>query len=165
MTLATHAVVGAAIASSMPNHPVTGFALAFASHFVLDAIPHWDYPLASHTTSTANRMNEDMIINKSFFIDLTKIGFDMLCGILFSLLLFTLHGPHLFWIPMIGVLGAVLPDALQFIYWKWRHQPLIALQKFHLWIHAKNDLNDKPAAGIPFQIALIVLVVLASKAL
>jgi hypothetical protein len=163
MTLTTHAVVGAAIASSMPNHLVFGFVLAFASHFVLDAIPHWDYRLSSHKTGGNDRMNDDMIMNKNFFIDLTKIGLDILCGTLLALLVFTLYNPHLFWIPLIGVFGAILPDALQFVYWKWRHQPLIALQRFHLWIHAKSDFNDKPVAGIPFQIAVIVLVILVSK--
>src|ERR1035437_1319913 len=152
MTLTTHAVVGAAIAASMPNHPVVGFALAFASHFVLDAIPHWDYPLSSQKTDNVNRLNDDMIINKNFFIDLLKIGIDMSCGILLVLFFFTLHSPHLFWIPMIGVAGAVLPDALQFVYFKWRHQPLIALQRFHFWIHAKHRLDDKPLIGILLQI-------------
>jgi hypothetical protein len=160
MTLTTHAVVGAAIASSMPNYPVVGLILAFASHFVLDAIPHWDYPLSSQKTDNVNHMNDDMVINKDFFIDLLKIGTDMSCGVLLALLLFTLHGPHLFWIPMIGVFGAVLPDALQFAYFKWRREPLIALQRFHLWIHAKRDFDNKPLVGIPFQIAIMVLVVL-----
>jgi hypothetical protein len=39
MILTTHAVVGAALASFVPSHPVTAFAMGFASHFVLDAIP------------------------------------------------------------------------------------------------------------------------------
>jgi hypothetical protein len=163
MTLTTHAVVGAAIVTSMPNHPVFGFILAFASHFALDAIPHWDYRLSSQKTGSSNRMDDDMIMNKNFFIDLLKIGLDFLCGILLALLFFTLYSPHLFWIPILGVLGAVLPDALQFVYFKWRHQPLIALQRFHLWIHAKSDFNHKPLIGIPLQIVLIVIVIFISK--
>ena len=77
MTLTTHAVVGAAIATSMPNHPVIGFTLAFASHFVLDAIPHWDYKLSSQKTDNVNSLNDYMIIDRNFFIDLLKIGIDM----------------------------------------------------------------------------------------
>jgi hypothetical protein len=159
MTLTAHAVVGAAIASSIPNHPILGFTLAFASHFILDAIPHWDYPLSSRKTDNVNSLDDDMTIDKSFFVDLLKIGADMSCGIVLALLLFTLHGPHLFLIPMIGALGAVLPDALQFAYFKWRHQPLVSLQRFHIWIHAEQDFNDKPFIGIPFQIAIIILIV------
>ena len=91
MTLTTHAIIGAAIAASMPNYPVVGFVLAFASHFVLDAIPHWDYKLSSQKTDGKDRMNDDMIINKDFFIDLSKIGLDMLCGVLLALFFFTLY--------------------------------------------------------------------------
>ena len=47
MILSTHAIVGAAIASFLPSHPTTAFVLGFGSHFVLDAIPHWDYPIKS----------------------------------------------------------------------------------------------------------------------
>jgi len=157
MTLATHAVVGAAIASAMPNYPVLGFVLAFASHFVLDAIPHWDYPLSSMKKDSSDRMNDDMILNKNFIADLSKIGLDVLCGILLVLLFFTVCGPHLFWVPIIGVFGAVLPDALQFAYWKWRREPLKSLQRFHLWIHARRNLNDKPLLGISSQVAIIIL--------
>ena len=36
-----HAVVGAAIASKIPN-PFIAIPLAFASHFILDMTPHWN---------------------------------------------------------------------------------------------------------------------------
>jgi hypothetical protein len=163
MTLTTHAIVGAAIAASMPNHPVIGFTLAFASHFILDAIPHWDYKLSSQKTDGVNPLNDDMIINKDFFVDLSKIGLDAGCGILLVLLVFTLYSPHLFWIPLVGVFGAILPDALQFVYFKWRHQPLTSLQRFHIWIHAKHRLDDKPFVGVLLQIALIAIVIFISK--
>jgi len=68
----------------------------------------------------------------------------MSCGILLVLFLFTLYNPHLFWIPMAGAAGAVLPDALQFAYFKWRHQPLIALQRFHLGSTPSRILTKNP---------------------
>jgi len=163
MTLTTHAVVGAAIAASMPNHPILGFTLAFASHFVLDVIPHWDYPLLSYTRDNGNRLNDDMILNKNFLVDLSRIGLDMFSGILLVLVFFTLTSPHLFWIPFIGVCGAVIPDALQFAYWKCRREPLTTLQRFHIWVDPEKGLHDKPLIGIPFQIAVIVLVIFISK--
>ena len=45
---APHAVVGAAIAASIPN-PYIGIPLAFASHFVLDKVPHWNPHLNTET--------------------------------------------------------------------------------------------------------------------
>ncbi len=168
MTLTTHAVIGAAMASTMPTHPVIGFTLAFASHFLLDAIPHWDYPLNSYKADNENHLNDDMPINKGFFIDLSKIGVDMLCGILLVLIFFgfkdgTISATNITWVPFIGLVGGVLPDALQFVYWKWRHQPLIALQKFHLCIHAKSDFNGKPLIGVPFQMVVILVGVVVAK--
>jgi hypothetical protein len=42
MTATAHALVSAAIAASIPN-PAISISLAFVSHFVMDAIPHWDF--------------------------------------------------------------------------------------------------------------------------
>lgn len=41
MTATAHALVGAAIATKVVN-PILGFPLALISHFMMDAIPHWD---------------------------------------------------------------------------------------------------------------------------
>ncbi|MDR3558213.1 MAG: hypothetical protein P4L61_01645 [Candidatus Pacebacteria bacterium] len=166
MTLTTHAIAGAAIAASMPHHLIIGFALAFASHFVLDAIPHWDYQLRSYKKDETNRLNDDMPINRDFFIDLLHIGIDMSCGIIIVLLFFTLSGAQLFWAPFVGVFGGVLPDALQFAYWKWRHEPLTSLQRFHIWVdHPERNLHHKPLVGVPFQIAVAVIIIAASRLL
>ena len=56
MTLATHAVVGAAAASLIPTHPFLGFIAGFVSHFAIDAIPHWEYSLASAKIDKDNLM-------------------------------------------------------------------------------------------------------------
>lgn len=41
MTSTAHAIVASAIALKFPD-PVTAVSLSFASHFVMDLIPHWD---------------------------------------------------------------------------------------------------------------------------
>ncbi|MBI4058354.1 hypothetical protein HY408_01170 [Candidatus Gottesmanbacteria bacterium] len=41
MTSISHALIGAAIASKIPNPYLAG-TLAFATHFLCDMIPHWD---------------------------------------------------------------------------------------------------------------------------
>jgi len=43
-----HVAVGAAIASKIPN-PLIAVPLAFASHFVLDAVPHWNPHIVTET--------------------------------------------------------------------------------------------------------------------
>ena len=55
MILTTHAIVGGALASLFPTHPITAIAAGFASHFVIDAIPHWDYPLQSISVAPGRR--------------------------------------------------------------------------------------------------------------
>jgi len=42
MTATAHALVSAAIAAAIPN-PAISISLAFVSHFVMDAVPHWDF--------------------------------------------------------------------------------------------------------------------------
>jgi hypothetical protein len=47
MILSTHANFGGTIASLFPSEPLFAVVAGFASHFAIDAIPHWDYPLRS----------------------------------------------------------------------------------------------------------------------
>ena len=75
MILSTHAVVGGTIASLFPTHPILVATLSFASHFVIDAIPHWDYPLKSISVKP-NANNWALKINRRLFRDLALIGFD-----------------------------------------------------------------------------------------
>lgn len=154
MTLTTHAVIGAAITSVMPQHLVLGFSLALASHYLCDAIPHWDYSISDSSDKQNKKLN---------FMDLLKIGFDISLGILLALYFFTLSNSNLFWIPLIGVIGGTLPDALQFVYWKFSHQPITFFQNLHNFFHSKYDLNNKPLIGITIQTLIITIVIIIFK--
>jgi hypothetical protein len=163
MTLTTHAIVGAAVASVVPTHPVLAFSLGFCSHFLVDMIPHWDYELGSFEQDEKNPLDCDMKIGRSFFVDLCKIGADFLLGFVLVFLFFgALGNQTLDTVLFFGALGAVTPDALQFLYFKWKHQPLTALQKFHLKI--QHHLENNHFLGRLIQISLIVAVVLLEKA-
>lgn len=142
MTLATHAIAGAALATTMPTRPVLVFAAGFASHFLLDAIPHWDYPL-----------DNGMFVGRPVYLDLIKIAGDGLLGLVVSWLLF--HS----WVGMIAALGAILPDALQFAYFKLRGPILTPLQRFHMWIHTDHRLKNRPMVGVFSQVLLVILIV------
>jgi len=161
MTLTTHAVTGAALAALMPNHPVIGFVAGFASHFILDAIPHWDYRLSSFKQDRANRLNNDMLINADFLRDLVKIGTDFALGFILSVLLFVIFWHFSLLAILCGAFGGMLPDGLQFVYMKWRHEPFVTLQKFHIWIHSSDErLLGRPLLGICIQAAFAGLVIL-----
>ncbi len=165
MTLCTHAVVGAAVASVVPSHPVLAFTLAFASHFAMDAIPHWHYPVATIEHDKENPLNNDMHITRQFLFDVIKIGFDALLGVVVAyLFLQPFHEPLRLSI-LVGAIAGILPDPLQFVYWKFRHEPIATLQRFHIWMHAKIDLNDDARLGITLQAMLMSVAVLLAKLL
>jgi hypothetical protein len=138
MTLAQHAVVGASLASFIPNQPATAFAIGFLSHFLLDAIPHWDYDLKSRIENEHNPMNIDMVLNYNFLTDILKIGFDAIIGLILSYFIFIYYLKISVIVILAGSIGGMLPDALQFVYMKWKHEPLTSLQKFHIWVHSKR---------------------------
>lgn len=165
MILAAHAIAGAALGRCSQN-PAVSFTLGFASHFVLDAIPHWQYKLNSRIYDE-DPTREDMAFNKDFVRDISLIGLD--CFIGFSLSVFLFQGwtglnnlslPILF-----GSLGGVFPDALQFLFWKFKEEPLLAIQKFHQWAHAKKNFAYDSRAGFFLQIAVVASIVLVSKIL
>ncbi len=156
MVLSTHALIGSALATLIPTYPVAGFLLAVASHFATDAIPHWDYKLRSLKDDEANFLNSEIQVNsKSFIIDLTKIGFDILLGLVLSVLIWNYFFNLSFTIILLGVLGGVLPDFLQFTYFRFKCEPLTSLQKFHHWIHSHIHLRGKYIIG-PILQALLV---------
>ncbi len=161
MILATHAIIGGAIGKLLPNHPILAFTLGFASHFVADAIPHWHYPLFSAKIDKKDPMNNDMLFNKWFVVDLFNIGIDCLLGIAVAVVF--LHPPIALDASLVsilaGAIGAVIPDALQFVFWKLPDRPLRALQRFHIWIHSKTDIDAYHLSGIAMQAALAALII------
>lgn len=158
MVLATHAVVGATVASFFPNNPILAFVFAFISHLLLDTIPHWEYEIFSLKKDPDNGLNNDMILGKKFIIDLIRIGTDALIGLAISLILF-LYISHqtTLSIILIGVIAGILPDPLQFVYMKTKHKALHPLQKFHHKIHGKK-LEIHPIIGASLQIMIVVII-------
>lgn len=157
MTLGTHAIVGASVASLVPAHPVLAFILGFASHFVLDAIPHWDYSLRSLEKGKGGRLDVDMVLNKAFVGDLVRISFDALLGLSIALIAFR-DAEAFPYVILLGAFAAMLPDALQFAYFKWKREPLRSLQRFHMFIHAEGRIHDA-ARGILLQLVVVIVAI------
>ena len=158
MVLSTHAIIGSALATLMPTFPLAGLALAGVSHFATDAIPHWDYQLRSKSDDESNFLNDDMRASgRDFLIDLTKIGFDLALGFGLSFLIWGWW----FGLPLMSILlgafGGVLPDFLQFAYFKIRREPLTSLQRFHHFIHAKLRLTGRFVLGPILQVFLVII--------
>ncbi len=157
MTLGTHAIVGASVASLVPTNPLLAFILGFASHFLLDAIPHWDYKLYSLERKNGDKMQTYMHFNRFFLFDFARIGFDALLGLFVAFIAFR-DSSAFPYIILVGATGAMLPDALQFVYFKWKKEPVRSLQRFHGWIHAERRIYD-PLRGIVFQILVVIVAI------
>jgi hypothetical protein len=166
MMLTTHALAGAAAAALIPAHPVAGFAAGFASHFVLDAIPHWNFkPSSIRNPDDLDRI--DMPFSRQFWKDVVVIGADGLLGLVLALTFFA-HDAVTTAAVLAGAAGGILPDALQFVYFKFKKEPLVSLQKFHKGIQNTDKtrfLQARPVLGMVLQVLLLAAVVAAHPAL
>ncbi len=167
MVLGTHAVVGGILGAVSRANPVLSFCIGFISHFLLDAIPHWDYKLYSSTKQKAeDPLDGDMVLGKGFVRDLISIGLDISIGIVVLAFLFWngyLGSEGLRNSIIWGAIGGVVPDFLQFAYMKIRRQPLISLQRFHIFIHTDVRLRERFIVGPLLQIALILVILLGVR--
>lgn len=102
MILSVHLLAGAAISSKARNYWAI-FILALLSHFILDAIPHWEY--AGLGTN----------ISGDFFMAVTvKALLDILVGV--SIICWLFKSSKLIQPALWGAFFALLPDGLIFIY-------------------------------------------------
>jgi hypothetical protein len=136
MTLTTHAIVGAAAASLIPAYPVAGFILAFASHFAIDAIPHWDEGHYLHSTKKDETRPFARTVHggKDLIHDLCMVGGDSLIGFLLSVAILCGLFHVSVYIVLLGAFAAQVPDGLQFIYFIFKPKFMNPLQRFHAGI-------------------------------
>jgi hypothetical protein len=153
MILSTHAVVGGAIASLVPSDPILAAAAGFVSHFAIDAIPHWDYPLRSISVGKGAD-NRRLKVNRAVMIDLISIAVDSCAGLAVAIWLFAT--PASAWVIALGAVAAMVPDPLQFVHSIYPLEPLVSFQRFHGWTHSKRKLAWK--LGVSSQIAFAAVV-------
>lgn len=159
MILTPHAIIGAAVSNIFPNHPEVGFILAYLSHYAMDAVPHNHYKINSFIVDKNDI--SPVLNNKKTIIQLLSIIFDFLAGTIIAVMIFSRDWHSLF-ITLIGVAGGVMPDFFQFLYFKYKKQPFISLQKFHKIFEHKPDLDDRPITGTLIQILVVMLFVFFS---
>lgn len=131
MILTPHILVGAAIASKIPN--IWGLILAFLSHFILDAIPHWEYSIKGIQKTKKNQ----------FLKDVLKVELDFCLGVfIFSFLAMDLSPIRVIY-GLLGIAAAVLPDGLMFFYYISGKRWFKNLGRFHHFIHIKRQKTKK----------------------
>jgi len=130
MILTPHILVGAAIGSQIPS-PFLAFVASFVGHYFLEALPHYEY-------NVSRLKDKQFKFDKASLLPLAKIGLDVFTGA--ALALWLVLGKSFSSSAMSGMLGAVLPDGLLFLYW---HFPQPALKFFEVPHRALHIFKDK----------------------
>lgn len=167
MTLTTHAMVGAAAASLFPSNPVLAFTAGFCSHFCIDALPHWDYKLLSkqEPMEIKDKLEENMNVHsKEFIFDLFRVGGDAVLGTILAVFIFSLWLFHLpLWLVVLGAWAGILPDPLQFVYFRLKPAFMTPLQRFHIWVQKGKSIHPPAWLGLSYQALLVVVIIAIVK--
>ena len=161
MILASHIIISGLLGATTQNYFLAAV-FGFVSHYIIDAIPHWDSYLSPEFKIRAEIKDGSFIKEKFFWKEISKIAIDILIGlILLFIFLQNLNFVSIIAV-FISVFFSVLPDALQFLYWITKWQSLkwnIDLHDFiHNAIHKKIEQGFWP--GMAIQVATIGIVFL-----
>lgn len=133
MLITPHLLAGAALGGLM-NNPVVAFGLGLASHFVLDAIPHFEQ--GTYRAGLAPNLKPEEVQIKT--IDYVLAGLDFIIGI-FILYFFLKNNFFTHQNIIFGAAGAFLPDLIDNVpFWNKVLRPLPffkQLHRFHNGIH------------------------------
>lgn len=157
MTLATHIIIAAAATKPIASaHPIMIFAVAMVTHYLSDAIPHWDYSLSSIDSEVRHEERAWKFGDATFLRDIRNIALD---GLLGTLLVALIAQPSSFneilWL-LFTAAGSVLPDFLQGVYYTRRADFLRIIHHFHGFMHSKISLGPYPVIGIPLQAVIFL---------
>lgn len=148
MTASGHAVVGAAIATLIPN-PVVSLPVALVSHFVCDKVPHWDVMTDKNKTKT------QILVQSTLDV---LLGF----ALVWAIFIFYLQSSN----PLIIFLGAFtaqLPDWLELPYFVFHKHYPIFYQNYRIqkWVHdVWFDSRLKAPWGIVTQVVVCAIFIL-----
>ena len=158
MTLATHIVIAAALTKPIAaQHPILAALVAIASHYLSDAIPHWDYGVKS-VLDNENLNTRRWSTNRALLRrDMRRFAIDGFSGAAIVLLVvWPTTTTQWLWIAT-AIIGGALPDFLQgvslFLPFLRPHT------RFHHFMHTKIKLGPYPLIGIPFQIVITLVAI------
>ncbi len=137
-----HAIVGAAIATAIPD-PRISLPLAFASHFITEYIPHWNPHLFTEL-KTLGRVSR-----RSLIIVTIDASLALILGTWIAL-----RSPQ----PLIVLAAcflAVLPDVMEIPYFFFHWHPKFE-EKLVMW-QRSHQLNVAPVWGILCQLIVIIV--------
>lgn len=161
MLLSSHIIISGLLGAQTGNYFLAAI-VGFFSHFIIDAIPHWDNYLSPEFDSRVKSEKSSFLKSGFFYKEISKVAIDILIGLsVLSLMFFETSGFDNIAYAAVGVFFGVLPDPLQLLYLitNWRFlKPNYDIQLFlHTLIYKK-----RPAfwPGIITQAVTILLVFL-----
>lgn len=142
-----HVLVGAAIATKIPN-PLISLPLAFASHFVLDMVPHWN----PHLNTELKKYGH--VTKKSTVIVAIDVTVSLVLGS-FIALSFSGDSTQMLTI-FLGGFAGVLPDVVEgpYFFLKWKNQLV------HKWLMFQKSIqvDTTVVPGLITQLATIIAI-------
>ncbi len=155
MTLTTHSIIAAAVTKPLAAmNPLIAFTVAIASHYLSDAIPHWDYQLTS-IENKEDKENRHFGSSRSAVIkDISSMALDGFLGAAIVLLVVHPVTTHQWLWALAAIIGGCLPDFLQGLYML-KLRFLRAHQRLHDMFHTNIRLGPYPLFGISFQIVIV----------
>lgn len=99
-----HVALGAAIATKIPN-PLISIPLAFASHFILERVPHWNPHLNTETKKYGGPTRQSTLVVIVDVILALSVGIYIASNVLPN----SFH----FWTIMASSFASVLPDVIE----------------------------------------------------
>lgn len=144
MTATAHALIGGAIAASVPN-PSLGIPLAAISHPIVDMIPHWDFGLGW------KKKNKALLFLESFA--------DLVLGVVLAFLIFGRFADPLYLLICIFISESWDLLQMPYLLFNWKFAPFKTFYKFGSYTNGKA----KMPWGILTQAATVTGLVLALR--
>lgn len=159
MIIIAHILVGTLIGVIMPRQYWLVIILAFASHFLLDAIPHHEYNIQLlKDRAEENKGILNIFRDGSAFLVLAKIALDFFLGL--AIVIFLVQSSPARNYALLGALSAALPDGLLGLYWATKTPLLRGLAQLHRLVHPKNNKNTPLLWGILTQFVIGLIAIL-----
>lgn len=132
-----HATTGALIAAKIHN-PLISIPLIFISHYLEDAVPHWD---------VGQGLTKKLKRKKSAFLQ--ELIIDLPASAILVYLFFQHGQTSINYYAWFGWFVGLLPDFLEFphLFLNWHFFPIEQLAKLHKYFH--NSIPDKVRGLIP----------------
>ena len=154
MILVTHSLVGAAILKPLDNNWLVFLVIIF-SHFLLDALPHYDYEVGALSGLPQGFRNKlKALFSRSHYPFFIKVSTDYLLAITLPFILIQPSDFSVFLKILVAISAALLPD---FFIGFWRMFPsnkvFYVSRLIHQKVHTNIRFEGRPVLGMSLNIA------------